>query len=273
MKKWLMPVIMLAVVISLSACGDVESTGDLDAEEVYQNAVAAAEEMESAEVIIETTSEIEGGGDTEAPAMTMEAKMESKTTMDPLTMHQTGTTTMTLGEMPIETDVELYMAEDEIYIYNGTSDQWMKPAEGEALMNMAGSMEQDPNKQLSMLEEYTDELELSENEEAIVLNMSVNGDAFKELTQEMMPQELLSGLGEEGSELLENMTIHELNYEIQLDKESYHVTATDVYLDMSMGTESEEVRIKQEVKTENKNINNVEPVEIPQEVKDAAVEA
>ncbi|RKQ31345.1 DUF6612 family protein [Oceanobacillus halophilus] len=273
MKKWLVTLALLLTTMVLAACGESDGT----AEEVYTKALEASEEMESAEVDMEMTQEMMIPGETES--MTMESEMAGSMVMEPLAMHQKGVISIDMGEMsdvPMEMEQEIYLVDNEMYMFDSMSNQWMKMDDSMIPMEALNSQQMDASEQLSMLEEYMKELNFEEAEDEYVLNLSADGEGIKEMSKELIndviPEDITAQLGEDVSKVLENMEITTLTFDISIDKDTYQMTNYNMNMDMTIAQDGEEMNIKQEVKTTYKNINTIDHIEVPQEVKDSAVD-
>lgn len=274
MRKWFVISVIGVVALVLAACGN-ES-----AEDVYSKAMDAAEEMESAEATMDMTQTMDFGDE---GSMDVDSSYDMEMTMDPLAMHMDGTTSIGgdddtagmsgLGDM----DMELYMVDDMMYMYNGMMGSWMKMdgADVDMIEELAGQ-QPDPAEQIEMIEDYMDDISFEESDDAYVLTLKADGDEFDELFQEMLEEnmsgEMLGEMGAEEQEMLDNMEIHSMSMEIGIDKDSYDMKTYDVDMDMTMKIAGEEMNISQTLKSEYSNINNVDPIEVPDDVKDEAVE-
>lgn len=127
-----------------------------------------------------------------------------------------------------------------------------------------------------MLKDYTDDLSFEQSDDEFILKLSADGEKFNELMQKMMkdsmPPELMEQMGEEGQQALEDMKINSMSYELFVDKETYEMHAFNMDMDMTMQADGDALNIVQSVESEYSNINQVDPIEIPDEVKDNAVE-
>lgn len=276
------------MVLVLSACNDTaeptaetaeteEEDSELTAGDVYSKALESSEEMESAEVTMNMKQQIESEAD--STALDMESNFDMQMTMDPLAIYQKGNTKMMIdGEagMP-EMEIEMYMIDDGIYLYSDQLGNWVKMdnAAMDAVNAMAGE-QPDPSEQLKMLEEYTDELSFEQSDNEFILKLNADGEKFNDLVQEMiedfLPPEMMDAMGEEDQEALENMTMNSVSYEIFIDKESFDMNAFTMDMDMTMEAEGEALHIVQNMESDYSNINNVDPIEVPEDVKDGAVE-
>ncbi len=266
MKKLSLLIIPLFMVF-LAACGDSQ-----EAQDVYQKAMEAGEKLESAEMDMKVSQTMEG--DPEMGEMVMDMDMQASIVMDPLAMHQTGTMNMDVGGMPLDTEIETYLTDEAMYMFESMSQTWIKM---DASMTPAEltNMEQDPTEQLAMLESFMDDVDFSEEDGMYVFKFAGEGDKIKEFTQqyveEYMGTETFAEAGVEMNEVLDSMTIHSIDYEILIDKKTYDTKSVTTNLDLEVAVEEEDtMRIKQEMMMEYTGINSVDSIEVPQEVIDAA---
>jgi hypothetical protein len=257
---------------------DKEQEKELTAEEVYEKALEASENLESAEVKMDMQQTMEAGDG--SGSMKTDSKFDTEMTMDPLAMHMKGVTKMEMEgadeDMP-DMDMEIYMVDGAMYLYSEQIGDWMKMdgASMDAIEDMAGQ-QPDPSEQLEMVKDYTNDMDFEEKDNAYVLKLDTDGEKFNELMQEMieenMPEELLEQMGEEGQEALDNMKIHSMSMEYVIDKETFDISSMTVNMDMTMKAEDEELHITQTVKADYANINGVDAIEVPEDVKENAIE-
>lgn len=268
MKKWIALLLLTIATIGLVACG----SGDETAEAIYSNAMEAVEEMESAEVEIDMVQEMDIAGE----AMIMESKMGGSMIIDPVAMHQKGTTSITMDEETMDMEQELYLVDNELYNFESMTGQWMKMDESMIPLEQLTGNQMDTKEQLDMLKDYVDDLKLEESDGSYILTFAPDSERVKELAdellQEALPAELTAQLGEEVAEILKDTEIHQLFVEMAINKDTYQIEAYDMDMEMTMAVEGEEMNMKQNVKTTYKNINSIESIEIPDEVKESAVE-
>src|SRR5690625_4659148 len=116
--KRLLTVLMAAMLMTiLTACGE-------DEEEVYEKAVEVANDMESAEIkaVVDQTIDYPEEGEPIKTENTFDMEM----TLDPMAIHQKGATHLIMEDMEDIMDLEMYLIEDDLYIYESTSKQWLK---------------------------------------------------------------------------------------------------------------------------------------------------
>ena len=285
MKKLLMAMAAGTLTLGLAACNETakptegtpeEKQSDLTAEEVYENALKASEEMKSSEATVKMDQKITVPS--QEVEMNTNTNMEMEMTLDPLAMHQKGTMTMSAAggeEMSMEIDV--YMTEDgTMYMRDPQGEQWIKMTGAVPGLDQLTQQQPDPSEQLEQLQEYAEDMKFEQNENEYILKLTADGEKFNELIkqtlQEQLPPEALEQMGEEEQKALENMNINEMQYEMFVDKETFNMTAMNMIMSMSMEDQGETVNIDIDTKTAYSNINGIEKIEIPQEVIDSAVE-
>src|SRR5690625_1487387 len=305
MKKSLLAFIVSLFLVALTACtfeiiesdkssGGTDNetsesdTGEKSAKEdqsgsgesvmdIYQKAIAAAEEVESAEVSAEVEQILGFDGE----EMKTSSQFTMLMTMDPFAMHQVGTTTMAFGPDDEETmDIEMYMTDEDMYLYEGFTGQWLSMGGdmGELLGDMTDvDDQQDPYEQLKMFEDHIEHFTVEVTNDSYILSLTVDAESFDEVFKEML-EDTMSGeldmLFEDDSfDPFENTDIEALAYQITLDKDSLQIKAYDMQMDMTITEEGESLRISQDMRSVYSKINEVGPIEIPQEVIDEAVSA
>jgi len=302
MKRSLLAMIVSMLLIVLSACtfeiidGDDDTSGGQDATsetsdesgsesadedeaddedsimDLYEKAISASEDIQSAEV--KANVEMLMGLDGEE--MVTKSDMTMLMTMDPVTMHQKGTTSVSFGDDEDETiDTEMYLLEDEIYIYEGFTDQWIKMDDsmGEMFGEMAQADEQqDPYEQLKMFEDHVKHFTLETTSDAYILSLEVNEDSFDELLTDILEETLpedIEGLFED-EDMFNDTDIEQLDYKITLDKQSLQIREYDMNMVMTIESEGEVVTLDQKLQSVYTKINEIDKIEVPQDVIDEA---
>lgn len=290
MKKGFLLFVTGIMAFVLVACGEkaepTEGTSedqvdDLTAEEVYEKALKTSEDMESAEVNMDMQQKIDLGDD--LGSMIMDSNFDTEMTMDPLAMHMDGVTKMEMegtdedvGDFPAM-DMEIYMVDDAMYLYSEETDEWIKMegASMDAIEEMAGQ-QPDPADQLEMVEDYIDDLSFEQSDDEYILKLDADGEKYDELIKEMiegnMPADMLEQMGDEGQEILDNMQINSISMEYTVDKETFDINSLKMDMDMTMEVEDEELNIGQNVEAAYSNINGIDAIEVPEEVKEEAVD-
>jgi len=276
MKKFLTIAATALLAFGLSACNGTaspqngskaEGNSELTLQEVYEKAIEQSGSVKSLKAQVDMTQLMELPS--QEVSMNLKSKMDMSMTVEPLAMYQKGETTVE-GEENGTQQMESYMTEDGFYIYEGVSGQWTKlpPEMSEQMLSVSGQ-QADPSQQLKELEQFQDDFKFEHTEDAYILRLSAAGEQFNEFIkgkmEETMP-ELLAG----SPEMLENMDIQKVDYEIYIDKETFNPTKLNMVLEMSINTEGEELIIKQDLKSSFSDYNQVEEIKVPQEVIDSA---
>ncbi|WP_424237669.1 DUF6612 family protein [Bhargavaea ginsengi] len=285
MKKLLMAMAAGTLTLGLAACGETaeptegtpeDKQSDLTAEEVYEKALTASQEMKSTEVALEMDQKI--SIPSQEVEMNTNTNMDMEMTLDPMALHQKGTMAMSAaGGEEMSMEIEAYMTEDgTMYLLDPQAGQWMKMTGAIPELDQLTQNQPDPSEQLEQLQEYAKDMKFEQNENEYILKLTADGEKFNDLIkqtlQEQLPPEALEQMGEEEQQALENMNINELQYEMYVDKESFNMTAMNMVMAMTMEEQGEELNIDMDSKTTYSNINGIEKIEIPQDVIDSAVE-
>lgn len=297
MRKWYVILMAGVLALVLAACDDSaeptgnsdgDDTSDMSAGEVYKEALSASEDMESAEVDMDMHMDMDSDDE---GAISMDNSSTSEMTMDPFAMHMEGTNNFDMGDEDLddnedaedipglgdEMETELYMVDDTMYMYNELMGNWLKMEDAgtDAIEEMAGQ-EPDPAEQMEMLEDYVDDFSFEQSDDAFILTLDADGDDFNDLFKELMEEgqfsEMFDELDEDGQEVLDNMDINDLSMELTIDKDTFDMKGYDMDMDMSIEVEDQKLDVTEEMESEYSNINNVDDIEVPDDVKDEAVE-
>lgn len=284
MKKWMTLMATSALALSLVACNtsatptsktSEENTSDLTLKQVFEKSLAQSESIESLSADLDMVQKVE------VPAQDVAMDSTSKMTMDlivdPLSMHQKGTTSTTIpGEessgQPQEMEMESFMTADGFFTHDNMSQQWMKlPKDMYEQMISISQKQADPSQQLKDLEAFMDDFTFNQDDKEYVLKLSAAGEKFNELIQKQLA-ETMPELGADEQEMLKELNIKKVDYEIHIDKETFNTTALNVVMDMTMAVDGEEMNIYQDMKSTFSNYNGVKKIVVPQEVLDNAQE-
>lgn len=275
MKKWIKGFGIGLLALGLAACSgtadmkpgtDESKKSDLTVGEVFEKAQAASEKLESMQTSMDIAQKIS------APDLGLDMDSKIKIDMDlvqePLEMHQK--MEMDMGDEGIGS-MELYMTKEGFFMQEPESKTWMKlPKElSEEVMNSA-SAGADPTLDLEPLEEFIEDFTFEQNDDAYILKLIADGEKFNALVQDQLSE--IEGFAEVGAEALEGMKIHQLDYEIYIDKKTFDTTHFNVEMDMEMENDESLIRITQDIKTKVNAINELKEIKVPQEILDSAVE-
>lgn len=284
MKKWMTLMATSALALSLVACNtsatptsktSEENTSDLTLKQVFEKSLAQSESIESLSADLDMVQKIE------VPAQDVAMDTSSKMTMDlivdPLSMHQKGTTSTTIpGEestgQPQEIEMESFMTADGFFTQDNMSQQWTKlPKDMYEQMISISQKQADPSQQLKDLEIFMDDFTFNQDDKEYVLKLSASGEKFNELIQKQLA-ETMPELGADEQEMLKELNVKKADYEIHIDKKTFNTTALNVVMDMTMAVDGEEMNMYQDMKSTFSNYNGVKKIVVPQEVLDNAKE-
>ncbi|WP_342514201.1 DUF6612 family protein [Sporosarcina sp. FSL K6-1522] len=281
MKNWMKGLAAGVLVLGLAACGEtaepktdpetgkkaeIKNESKMTAQEVFKKSVEASADQKSmhAQMDIDQLLEVPS----QDLKMNSKIKMDMDMIVEPLSMYQK--MQMDMGEQG-SMDTEMYMTEEGFFMYEPTTDQWMI-LPSELVGEMGG--EADPTLDMEMFNDFVDDFTFEQTEDEYVLKLKASGEKFNTLLKEVAMQNLPEGLeeGTEEAEILENMEVKSLEYEIFIDKKTFQTNAFNMDIDMTMGIDEEETHIVQKMKAQLSKINEIEKIEIPQEVLDKAVD-
>ena len=284
MNKWMNLVGVCILLILLTACSQPatptketskESTSDLTLQNVFTQSLAQSEKLDSLSASIDMTQVVE------IPAQKISMETSSKMDMDmivePLSLHQEGTTSMNmLGEetlgAPAEMKIESYLSDQGFFMFDSMSSQWLKLPKDmyEQIMSMSKN-QADPSQQLKDLESFMDDFTFEQDEHSYILKLAASGDEFNTLMQKQLADTMPDMVVKE-QELLENMNVEKVNFEIFIDKQTFNILTLNMVIDMTMAVEGENMRITQDIKSSYSKFNEVKSIEIPQDVINQAQE-
>jgi len=284
MKKWKALMAASALSLGLAACNSTatptsetneENASELTLKQVYEKSLSQSESIKSLSASIDMSQLIE------VPAQGISMNTTSDMTMDmviePLSVYQNGTTTMTVpGEesssQPQEIEIESYMTEDGFFMHDTMSEQWVKmPTDMYDQMMSMSENQADPAQQLKDLKPFMEDFVFEQTDSEYVLKLEASGEQFNELIQKQLAETMPEMMVEE-EELLQDIKIENVNYEIFIDKETFNTTALNMVMDMTMPVEGEEMKLSQNLKSTFIKYNEVEAIQVPQEILDSAEE-
>ena len=285
MKKWIKGIATGVLILGLGACsttaepktdqetgkkGELQNKSEMTAQEVYEKAMEVTDEQKSMHAKMEIDQLVK--------MPSQELEMDSKIKMDmdmiiePLTMYLNMNVDM--GEQG-KMDMDMYMAEDGLFMSNPEAEGWIKFPDDmyeEMVGQMAGGA--DPTLDMNIFKDFVDEFKFEQTDDEYILKLSASGDKFSELFKKVATENLPAGLevDEQQAEVLENMDVKVLEYEIFIDKKTFYTNAFNMNMDMIMKIEGEEMQIDQKVKADISKINEIDNIKVPQEVIDNAVD-
>lgn len=245
MKK-LWTVFAVALIMLLAACGGQPTAGD-----VLKDAIEANEKLDS----YSSDMKIE----TEAMGMKVTIEASGDVTHNPDTMYLD----MSMGMMGFSIDFEAYVVDEEMYM--GMFESWFIVEDDEMEL---GDFDQLTQEQLEGLESLAEKFEMTEEDGAYVLTLSGEGEDFEEVIKPFLEASLADmtedfGMGDEFSDF----TVNSLDLELKIDKKSKIIQSQSVTAELEVDGETYTVDVEVNIS----NVGEVEPIEIPEEVKENAV--
>ncbi|WLR51781.1 hypothetical protein LC040_02430 [Bacillus tianshenii] len=281
MKKWAL-LFSIAFALLLAGCGQEagtdssENAGEenaakeeekLTAEDVYKKATEKSQDMKNFELDGSMDMKMTFGEETQE----MNMKINSKSQLDPLLIHQTMESDAQSAEMEIP-KMEMYMTDEYMYMKDAQSGQWLKMKQAQQgfmkdMMEQQKSMS--PVQNLEMLKQFADEMTLEETDDTYVLKITGNGDKLVDLVKEMNPG---GASGVDFEQMMQQMNFEEIKYSYALNKETFQPESFEMDMTMSVTQNDQTMKINQHMTSNIKNINEVEDLSIPEEVKNNAQE-
>lgn len=284
MKNWITGMAAGVLVLGLAACSapaepktdtetgkkvELEEPSGMTAQEVFDKATEASAEQTSMQAAMNINQLIEIPS--QDLTINSKIKMDMDMIIDPLAMHQNMDVDM--GEQGVMA-MEVYMTEEGFYMNESGSGQWIKmPAEMyEDLLGEVGSA--DPTLDMNMFNGFVEDFKFEQTDDEYILKLSASGNKFSKLFKEIAMENLPAGVdpNAEVAELMENIEVKSLEYEIFIDKKTFYTNAFNMKMDMTMVVEGEEMRLDQKINAKLSKINEIEAIKIPQEVLDNALD-
>lgn len=278
MKKWTALLSIATLTLGLAACNEtatpvqekeVTETSKLTLQEVYDKSMKVSEELKSVKGTIDMNQTMTMPS--EEMTLDIKSALDMEYILEPMQMHQKGTTTMMgMGEggESQETEVETYITEDAMYVYEGTTAQWMKFPQEMVDQIMSSANQTDPATQLQPLQEYLEQVEFEQDDDTYILTLKGIGEEFTALVKDQVDEALQNLTAVENINL--DFTINSVDYVVHIDKESYQTTKLDTVIDMDMTMEGETMNLKMNAKTDFSKFNEIGEIVVPQEIIDSA---
>ncbi|MGR9049590.1 DUF6612 family protein [Halobacillus faecis] len=204
----------------------------------------------------------------EMPMMNEGEGMETKTmadvTMDPFAFYMK-------TELAGET-TESYFTEEGYY--SELPGQGWVQLSGDSSQEMMASMLAEG--QMAQALPLAGDMSVEESDGSYVLHYEGDGEKLLEMSMKMLQQGMGSSEGEQGlkelgEEILDKISIKDVTYKMNIDKENHYLTSSHILLEMEIETEEgQPMPITQETEMTLENFNGVGEIQIPQEVLDQA---
>ena len=237
---------------------------EADAAEVLSESMEAMDQLNSysMEMDMNQTMNMEG------EEMPMDMLINMDVILDPVSFSQT----MVMPD-PIsgeDMEMEQYMDEDgTFYMLDPESDEWMMMDGSTLGMDNLEDLMMSPQEQLEMLEAFTSNLTLEEEDNRFALTIEGSGDEVMELSRELAAMQQTDPQIEQA---FEQMEINQLNYVMYIDKETFYLDEMEMEMEMEMSAEGETMVMNQATHGTFSGFDEIDQIEIPQEAIDNAVD-
>lgn len=182
--------------------------------------------------------------------------------LDPVALEQE-TTVISPRAFTETEDSEVYFTEDGYFIYEVEKDNWWTYPD-EQLIHMPNQIKQqyDLTTTISSFHVMKDEMELEEDDNFYVLHMKFDEERLQE-------DGLLANSGL-NLEALEEHDVHEVSFEVKIDKSTHFIDTLDLAAEFTMDIQDRDVLTLKRWTTEYKYYNQVDEINLPQEAIDQA---
>ncbi|MFG6149734.1 DUF6612 family protein [Halobacillus sp. B23F22_1] len=252
----------LSLAVLLMAVTPAQVLGEDSASDVLRKSSEAMAELESYSSETNTEQTMTIAGET----ITINSNSKQDITFDPFAMQQVVTTSSPKeGEISLES----YWTDDGFY-QEDPEQGWVElPSEFtegiDELINTA--MAED---HVAQAEELAEDMNVEDQGDSYLLTYQGDGEDLMEEAQELYG----AGMADEESSMMEDMmgdmTINDLSYEMTIDKETHYMTNLLLNTSMEMEMEGESTNTIQTIDMTLSNFNGVDEITVPQEVVDKA---
>lgn len=273
-KKWLS---VMAMTVFLTACGEAATTELTEPEAPPEKAAMTVEDVlhHSTEVMTDIQSfstEMDMNQKMDLPdgeSYTTDSSISMSMTQNPLALHQK--MSMTLPEMG-EMETEMYMVENGIYFKDGMEDTWFTyPEELTQDLSELQDMQMKPDEQLELLKRHTEHLSLEEDDSHYIVTVNGSSDILQGFARELngLMNDELSG---EMDQMMNMADIHELDYTLYIEKETFLQTEMDMKMTFELKMEGESIMILTTTNATFSHFNEIDEITVPSDVLESAEE-
>ena len=244
-----------------------EKPSELTLEEVMNKSTEASESLKSFSVKMDMVQDM--SSDQEEMNIKTASVIDMNIVTEPMAFYHK--MKMSMGEESESFETESYFSKDGMFFYEPSANQWMKfPQEmTDTFLQMSGN-QSNPSEELKKLQKFVDDFTFEQDSNHYILKLKASGDKFNDFIKETAAEQLPPEMAQE--DILGNMKIHAVDYEILIDKKTFYPVALNMNMDMEMTIEGQTIAMKQQMKGQYSNHNKIETVTVPQEVIDSAVE-
>ncbi|SNZ18283.1 hypothetical protein SAMN05421503_3553 [Terribacillus aidingensis] len=254
--------IVLAIALFLTGCGANDASTETKGEEkktptpeeILEKSFEADADMKSADIDMNMKMDINAPGVDQSTTssisgtIVMKPSISMKLNMD------------TMGEQ-----VESYIKEDTLYLYEPTTAAWYKmDADSETSAALDPKQYEQPiGSQIKTVQKMADSIKVSETDTDYVLDVKIAEDKMKDIMEEKM------GASYEDIVALEDVSYDKFDYTITIDKETNYFKNYKIDMVMKATQAGEEGTVNAVIDVNTSNFNGTDAIELPEEVKDA----
>ncbi len=261
--------------VSEQASDNTENTGNTEdvaeqpptAEELLTRIIEASKDIQSYSMDskIEQNMSITAEGNEQTQKMKMD--MKSDLVIEPMTVYQEVTTTMP-GQDGTQ-KVKQYISEDGVYTQ--VEDTWMLlPKETTAPLLKQMKNQTNAAAQFEQLNSIASDLQVAEEDDVYWLKAKLSGDKVQEFAATMLAAN--GATDPQMIEMMKQMNIKTMDISYGVDKKTYFPKDLTYSMDMNMDIEGQALTIQMNMDSSLKDYNKKDSIEVPQEVKENALE-
>ena len=259
MKKVLSLTVAGILLIFTTACNNSEATST---EDILNKSMQAMEELTSYSMVTESHQVL---GMTGEDNIDISTHAEVDLLLDPLTFYQH--TSMDLGMLGGEMVYDTYFSEEYgLFMEDPGSGDWAKFPDTliDEFLNLTEA-QLSPEEQLKPLQDYISHLTLTTLDNHYVINLTGEGKEMEELVDQLSGM-TADGMEEMLTQMMTEMDIKSLEYEIFIDKETFYYTEANIFIEMNLEVMEETIQVQQTSTMTFNNFNELDDLVIPEDI-------
>ncbi|QXE02076.1 DUF6612 family protein [Terribacillus sp. DMT04] len=256
--------LVLALALFLTGCGTDSASSEETGSEKKKTA--------SPEEILEKTNK--ASKDLKSYSMTMSQEMEitapdgtnQLTETSGTTIAETDPMAMYIDMTTADQSVEMYVKENIMYMKEPVTGSWIKLDIGTEMGSeyLNEQLSKPIDEQIQQVKDLAESIKVTDNGDSYTMDIKVAADKMNEF--------LASQMGSSGLDMsaVGDMEYDKFNYTVDIDKETYFPVSMSLEMNMNITVEGETGQIKMVSDNTFDDYNETEPIEIPDEAKNAA---
>ena len=241
---------------------------ELTAKEVYQKMVEASSKVKSLGVKLDVKQDLTSQAD--GSAIKTETKSDSKIIQEPLSLYQVVEVQYNdpaIGEQTGK--IEQYLTDEGFFMYDTVRDVWGKYNTDYAEVEKQLNLQQGTNQldSLKNLESFVDHFAFENEGSKYRLTLSGNDNKMNELVKKSLPS-----TWPELEQAMKSMTIHDVEYEIMIDKKTFLPSVMNVNMNIDIITNGNTILLEQNINSNYYDYNKIDEIVLPKEALDQSTE-